>query len=126
MIKKVAAIAASTMLALTVSAGTASARSSAPAGIQDWDNCKHGQACLWQGMNGLGGMEPVPWCNRVYNLSTLSNRVSALWNRTGGALDLWDGFDGTGEFLGSYPAYGLPVNVPVWINDRTSSVVGHC
>ncbi|MET7503253.1 peptidase inhibitor family I36 protein [Streptomyces microflavus] len=96
------------------------------AGIEAWDNCLHGQACLFQNSNGGGTMWVVPSCNRVYNLSSsMNNRASSLWNRAGSPLNVYNGNDGN-TMLGSYGAYGPPINLPTSFNDKISSVYAPC
>ncbi|MEV6393458.1 peptidase inhibitor family I36 protein [Streptomyces sp. NPDC051907] len=96
------------------------------AGIEAWDNCHHGQACLFQNSNGNGTMWVVPSCDRVYNLdSSINNRASSLWNRSGSSLNVYNGSNGN-TMLGSYGAYGPPINLPGNFNDKISSVYAPC
>ncbi|MFG2713058.1 peptidase inhibitor family I36 protein [Streptomyces goshikiensis] len=87
-----------------------------------WDNCIHGQACVLQNSNGGGLLWVVPWAGsfKLANYDT-NNRISALWNRSGGTMSLYDGSDYSG-LLGSYGPYGPPINVPTGINDRAGSL----
>ncbi|MEE1824278.1 peptidase inhibitor family I36 protein [Streptomyces sp. BE20] len=93
-----------------------------PSAITAWDNCLHGQACVFQNSNGGGLLWVVPWAGsfKLANYD-MNNRISALWNRSGGTLSLYDG-DNYSNLLGQYGAYGPPINVPTGINDRASSL----
>ncbi|MEU9417927.1 peptidase inhibitor family I36 protein [Streptomyces sp. NPDC048272] len=94
--------------------------------IKAWDNCIHGQACLFQNSNGGGTMWVVPSCNVVYNLdSSINNRASSLWNRAGSPLSVYNGNNGN-TMLGSYGAFGPPINLPGNFNDKISSVYAPC
>ncbi|MDJ0465495.1 peptidase inhibitor family I36 protein [Streptomyces sp. H27-C3] len=96
------------------------------AGIKAWDNCLHGQACLFQNSNGGGTMWVVPSCGVVYNLnSSINNRSSSLWNRAGSSLNVYNGNNGN-TMLGSYGAFGPPINLPASFNDKISSVYAPC
>ncbi|MGW6285966.1 MULTISPECIES: peptidase inhibitor family I36 protein [unclassified Streptomyces] len=95
-------------------------------GITAWDNCLHGQACLFQNSNGGGTMWVVPSCGVVYNLNaSMNNRTSSLWNRAGSTLNIYNG-NGGATMLGSYGAYGPPINLPSNFNDKISSVYAPC
>lgn len=137
--KRVAFIAASAALLLASAVGSASAQNSTttapsaasapvlraipvPFGAQGWDNCQHGQACLFQNSNGGGTMYFVPSCGQIYNLdSSINNRTSSLWNRAGSPLSVYDGTGGSG-LLAAYGAFGPTINVPSNFNDKISSV----
>ncbi|MFB6893952.1 peptidase inhibitor family I36 protein [Kitasatospora sp. NPDC056327] len=137
--KKFALAAAGALLMAVPVAGTASARtatdggSGAPAVIHPisvssdslatvWDNCLHGQACLFSDTNGGGQLWVVPSAGSFklanYNMD---NKTSAFWNRSGGTLSLYDGSGYSGYLVGSGP-YGPPVNVPLGVNDKASSL----
>ncbi|MFD5142812.1 peptidase inhibitor family I36 protein [Streptomyces sp. NPDC058401] len=87
-----------------------------------WDNCLHGQSCVFQNSNGGGLLWVVPSAGsfKLANYD-MNNRISSVWNRSGGTLSLYDGSDYSG-LLAQYGAYGPPINVPTGINDRASSV----
>ncbi|MCX4539426.1 peptidase inhibitor family I36 protein [Streptomyces sp. NBC_01565] len=87
-----------------------------------WDNCIHGQACVFQNSNGGGLLWVVPSAGS-FKLSNydMNNRISAVWNRSGGTMTLYDGSDFSNS-LGQFGAYGPPINVPTGINDRASSL----
>ncbi|MDJ1137707.1 peptidase inhibitor family I36 protein [Streptomyces iconiensis] len=150
--RKIALVAASTALLFASAVGSASAQertepagnAGAPAGvikpvqlktaearIAAWDNCLHGQACLFQNKDGNANspgqtMYVVPSCNRVYTLdSSMNNRASSLWNRAGSTLNIYNGNGGV-TMLGSYGAFGPPINLPTNFNDKISSVYAPC
>lgn len=131
--------AAGAVLMIASAAGTASAQaavgegSGGPAVIQPiavsgdslatvWDNCLHGQACLFSDTNGGGQLWVVPSAGsfKLANYG-MDNRTSAFWNRSGGTLSLYDGSGYTGYLIGGGP-YGPPVNVPWGVNDKASSI----
>ncbi|WP_424214262.1 peptidase inhibitor family I36 protein [Streptomyces sp. BI20] len=91
-----------------------------------WDNCLHGQACLFQNANGGGWMWVVPACNVNYNLNDygINNKTSSVWNRAGSTLYAYDG-NGTG-LLATYAKFGPTINVPSAHNDKISSVWAPC
>ncbi|MFJ3220255.1 peptidase inhibitor family I36 protein [Kitasatospora sp. NPDC086801] len=134
--KQFALAAASAILMTASAAGTASAQaadgegSGGPAVIHPiavsseslatvWDNCMHGQACLFSDTNGGGQIWVVPSAGR-WTLADfgMDYRTSAFWNRSGGTLSL---FEGNNYLIGSGP-YGPPVNVPWGINDKATVV----
>ncbi|MEU1506327.1 peptidase inhibitor family I36 protein [Kitasatospora sp. NPDC005748] len=139
MVKHFALATAGAVLMIASAAGTAAAQApagetgAAPAVIQPiavgadslatvWDNCLHGQACLFSDTNGGGQLWVVPSAGsfKLANFG-MNDRTSAFWNRSGGTLSLFDGSGYTGYLIGSGP-YGAPVNVPWGVNDKASSV----
>ncbi|MDJ0382452.1 peptidase inhibitor family I36 protein [Streptomyces sp. G-G2] len=135
-----AAVGAGTVLMLASTVGTAAAQTpadgsaSAPAvikpisvdrsqpGASVWDNCLHGQACIFQNSDGGGLLWVVPSAGSFklgnYNMS---DRTSSVWNRSGGNMNLYDYSDFTG-LLSSFGPYGPPINIPTGINDKASSL----
>ncbi|MCX5078584.1 peptidase inhibitor family I36 protein [Streptomyces sp. NBC_00424] len=100
--------------------------SGADARIKAWDQCHHGQACLFQNSDGGGSMWVVPSCNQIWNLDpSMNNRTSSLWNRAGSTLNVYNG-NGGNTMLGSYGAFGPPINLPGSFNDKISSVYAPC
>ncbi len=96
------------------------------AAIKAWDQCQHGQACLFQNSNGGGTLWVVPSCNQIWNLdASMNNRTSSLWNRAGSTLNVYNG-NGGNTFLASYGKFGPPINLPGTFNDKISSVYAPC
>ncbi|MET9656827.1 peptidase inhibitor family I36 protein [Streptomyces sp. NPDC006510] len=92
-------------------------------GAEEWNNCLHGQACVFQSTNGTPQLWVVPSVG-TFNLANydMNNKISSLWNRSGATMQLFDTYGTTGcyNLLGQYGAYGPTVNVPTGINDRAS------
>ncbi|MFF8697198.1 peptidase inhibitor family I36 protein [Streptomyces sp. NPDC015144] len=93
-------------------------------GTEAWDNCLHGQACVFQSTNGTPNLWVVPRLG-TFNLANydMNNKISSLWNRSGATMQLFDTysvFGGCSNLLGQFGAYGPTINVPTGINDKAS------
>lgn len=96
---------------------------STPPGPESFDNCLHTQACVWQSTNGTGQMWVVPSAGTFVLANVdMNNKISALWNRSGGTMDLYDVYSGgrCSSSVGHYTPYGPAVNVPTGVSDTAS------
>lgn len=111
--------------ALTVGGSVvASAAPASPVGVDAWSNCKSGQWCMWDAING-GGPGYVAYDTPADdNLADpdqgWNDRADSVWNRTPRVICVyWDK-----DFGGNYiriPANGAQTNLPVSWRNRVSS-----
>lgn len=103
-------ISSSALLGALMMAGALSIAPAAQA-ASGWDRCPHGSMCVFSEGNGQGGGMAV------FNVGSpdlgqqgLDNHVGSFWNRSGKLMKLWDGYNYTGDNLGSSPTYSTPIN----------------
>lgn len=68
-------------------------------------------------LSSSGGCGTYHWTN----LSDFNNKVSSAWVDAGCAIRLWDGSNLTSSSYGYYEMYSAD-NIPLWFNDKASSV----
>lgn len=88
-------------------------------GASVWDNCLHGQACVFQSANGTGLLWVVP-STGYFKLAdySMDNRISSAWNRSGFTMRLYD-TSTSGWFYAAGPYTGT-WNVDLAHNDKAS------
>jgi hypothetical protein len=92
--------------------------------IRDWD-CSPGYSCYYDGRNGTGWRWVAPSCG-WFDLGRMrppfNDRISSIWNRGGGAIDLYN-WDGRSRwiYLGTVPI-GARGNLPPQIDNIVDAV----
>lgn len=114
---------AAAVVVTTGGAAVASAAPESPAGIE-WSNCKSGQWCMWDAINGSGTGYVAYDSPADDNLAVpdqgWNDRADSVWNRTPRVICVyWDK-----DFGGSYiriPANSAQTNLPVSWRNKVSS-----
>ncbi|MGP3979350.1 peptidase inhibitor family I36 protein [Streptomyces sp. 8N114] len=75
-----------------------------------WDRCPHGSMCTFSENNGQGSIAIFQFGSPDLRQQGMDNHVGSFWNRSGKWMKLWDGYNYTGDNLGSAPAYTGPIN----------------
>ncbi|MEU8889427.1 peptidase inhibitor family I36 protein [Streptomyces sp. NPDC048442] len=94
------------------------------AAILGWNNCADGQTCFFQYKNGGGLLWVVPSCWKNEVPGAFDNKASSVWNKGGGAVDLYYNHGYTG-YLGT-TARWWQGDLAASHDDRLSSVDVRC